>query len=344
MGCPHQCLYCDQTSITGQSKQLPISRSIDNHINRFLAYNRRQRAFTEVSFFGGNFLGLRTQEILNLLNKVIPFIHSGAVDGIRFSTRPDTITLDRLKLIAPFPISTVEIGVQSMNDQILRRIRRGHTATDTRRAMSLLHQSTRYNIGLQMMLGLPGDSFDDLINSAKQMAALHPDFIRIYPLLVLKGSPLADWYLSGKYTPISLNQAIEQTKHLYRLFHQQNIAVIRMGLQASVELKQDDTVLAGPYHPAFGHLVWSSIYLDGLRRLISRSQQKERSIKIYANPKDISRVQGMNKSNFDQIGNEFDLSTISIIPDPSLPIATLALEDGTNVAVLEEGLKSTYTD
>lgn len=332
MGCPHQCLFCNQNSITSQPNRLPsfeyISRQIENYCN----YSRR-RSLTELSFYGGNFLGLSFEQIKSLLSQVSPFIQKGMIDGIRFSTRPDTIDSERLELIAPFPVSTVEIGVQTMNDSILATARRGHKSEDTRSAVALLKQ-TDYTIGLQLMVGLPGETFENLIQSAHRIAALQPDFVRIYPTLVIKGSPLARWYQNGKYIPLSLSQAVEHTKKLFLLFHQKKISVIRMGLQASEELDRDDTILAGPYHPAFGHMVHASIFLDAMRRMLSLKLPSLNSdIQISASPKDTSKAQGLNNRNLQLLKKEFKLDHLKISPDPALPPNTLCMENGECISV-----------
>jgi histone acetyltransferase (RNA polymerase elongator complex component) len=328
MGCPHQCLFCNQTSITGHSQQLPSKAFISRQIERFLAFNHKRRSFTEVSFYGGNFLGLSFDQIVALLSYVSEFVQEGRVNGIRFSTRPDTIDPERLELISSFPISTIELGIQSMNDQVLSKVCRGHTSTDTQMAMAYL-KKTHYAVGLQMMIGLPGDSFENLIKSARQILALKPDFVRIYPTLVLEGSPLSKWYHLGKYNPLSLSNAIEQAKHLFLMFQKKGIAVIRMGLQASDELNRDDVVLAGPYHPAFGHLVYASIYLDTLEQMLSKITLKpNKDLQIYVNPKDISRVEGLKKQNLTLLKKEFDLFQIKVMPEASMPSGTLSIKAG----------------
>jgi len=331
MGCPHQCLFCNQTSITGYSNKLPSKASMSRQIERFLSFCRQKRQFTEVSFYGGNFLGLSFDQITDLLSHASIYIQKGHINGIRFSTRPDTIEPKCLELISSFPISTVELGVQSMNDQVLAMVRRGHNRSDIKTAIALLKQ-TNYAIGLQLMIGLPGDTFKGMMESAYQIAAIKPDFVRIYPTLVLKGSPLSKWYQTGKYTPLSLPYAIEQTKSLFLMFQKKGITVIRMGLQASYELNQYDTVLAGPYHPAFGHLVLSSIYKDAIYQMLSKifpdsqTSEKNRSVQLSANPKDISKVQGLKNKNLFLLKKEFNLFQLKVIPDPALPIGILSLK------------------
>lgn len=326
MGCPHQCLFCNQTRITGRPGQLPSTESVTRQIEQFLAYSRMPRSGVEVSFYGGNFLGLEAEQITTLLSIVLPFIHAGDVNGIRFSTRPDTIDARRLALIAPFPITTVELGVQSMSDKVLAMAARGHTVSDTLNAMALLQQ-TSYQIGHQVMIGLPGETSEELMESAHRIAALIPNFVRIYPTLVLEGSKLAHLHRSGKYLPLSLSQAVTYAKDLFLLFQKQRIPVIRMGLQASEDLDQGGAVLAGPYHPAFGHLVFSSIYLDAMRRLLSRKPLHVSQVTIFANAKEISRARGLKNQNLTILNKDFNLSELKVLPDSDLPAGTLSMEN-----------------
>lgn len=331
MGCPHQCLFCNQNNITGHSNKLPSKASISHQIERFLSFSRKKRQFTEISFYGGNFLGLSFDQITDLLSHTSIYVRKGYINGIRFSTRPDTIDPKCLELISSFPISTIELGVQSMNDQVLAAVHRGHLRSDIKTAVTLLKQ-TDYTIGLQLMIGLPGDTFKGLMESANQIATMKPDFVRIYPTLVLKGSPLSKWYQTGKYTPLSLPYAIEQTKSLFLMFQKKGITVIRMGLQASDELNQQDTVLAGPYHPAFGHQVLSSIYKDTIHKMLSKifshshASEKNRSVQLSANPKDISKIQGLKNQNLFYLKKEFNLFQLNVIPDSSLPLGILSFK------------------
>ncbi|MBF0199776.1 MAG: radical SAM protein [Desulfamplus sp.] len=262
-GCLHQCAFCNQkaiTSLTGIT--MPDSHDIHKIVNAYLLY-KGAREQVEMAFFGGNFLGLSRHKMTALLDTARNLVKSGQIHGIRFSTRPDTITEKNLETIAHYPVSTVELGVQSMNDQVLRAVERGHTEKDTIKAMQRLREFLPVcKTGIQMMVGLPRESEVMALEGARRAAALAPDFVRIYPLLVLEGSLMANWYRKGIYTPLNLENAVTRVKKLYMIFESQNIKVIRMGLQASDIMEDNKTVLAGPWHPAFGHLVHSEIFLD----------------------------------------------------------------------------------
>ncbi len=271
----------------------------------------------QISFYGGNFLGLAEESIRTLLDEACRFIKQGQVESIRFSTRPDTISSATLKLICDYPVQTVEIGAQSMDDRVLAKSRRGHTAKDTKMAVRLL-KATPYEIGLQMMTGLPGDSEDSTWMTARRIADFSPDFVRIYPALVLKGSPMADWYASGKFMPLSLDEAVERVKSLYLFFQERAIPVIRMGLQASDTLNSDKTVLAGPYHPAFGHLVLSNIFLDRAAELLKRRNPYSNRAVLKVRPENISRMRGQNNQNVKMLKRQFQLETIDVMPDEGM--------------------------
>ncbi|MCK4468101.1 MAG: radical SAM protein, partial [Desulfobacterales bacterium] len=247
VGCPHQCAFCNQTAITGKKQKTISTEKLGSYINEFLNYKGPRRKRVQIAFYGGNFLGLKGDYISSLLHEASKFVNQGKVDSIRFSTRPDTIDNERLDLLKQFPVATIELGVQSMDDNVLAMSRRGHTSLDTEKAVCLLKKRD-YEIGLQMMVGLPGDDEAGALASGYRIAELYPDFVRIYPTLVLDKSPLAGWYRKGRYAPLSLQQCVTLVKRLYLLFREKGINVIRRGLQAAESLSKGSTILAGPYH------------------------------------------------------------------------------------------------
>jgi histone acetyltransferase (RNA polymerase elongator complex component) len=223
----------------------------------------------------------------------------------------------RLDLIRNFPVTTIELGVQSMDERVLSATKRGHSAAVTEKAIQHLKE-LNYEVGVQLMVGLPGDTPERLIASAQRIARLRPDFIRIYPTVVLAGSPLAAAYRNGTYVPLSLNEAVSRVKHLYLLFKGENIRVIRMGLQASENLENGSTILAGPYHPAFGHLVYSEIFLDMVVAQIESSALNTDSISIRANPGDVSKLRGLRNRNIEILKKKFGFGSVTVRPDDTL--------------------------
>ena len=316
-GCPHQCVFCNQTAITGVKSSKYSALALQQTIEEFLQYKTSKRSKVQISFYGGNFLGIEKRQVLFLLCEAQKFINSNQVHGLRFSTRPDTINPKSLALLQEFKVDTVELGVQSMNDRVLAMSKRGHTAADTLQAVSLLKQSG-YEIGLQLMIGLPGDDETTVLKGAQQVAELSPDFVRIYPTLVLKNSLLARWYQKGEYTPWPIKKAVNLCKQLYLFFNKQNIPVIRMGLQASSELNNPGTILAGPYHPAFGHLVFSQIFLDKAETLLQYIGQDKTEICIKVNPRSIPKIRGLKNENITTLKKKYRLVSLKIISDPSL--------------------------
>ena len=254
--------------------------------------------------------------IVALLEHIQPYIREKKIDGIRFSTRPDTITKERLALIAPYPVSAVEIGVQSMNDAVLSASGRGHESLDTVKAMALLKQIP-VKIGVQVMAGLPKDNEDSLLESTRKIAGLCPDFARIYPLMVLKGSRMEKWYAEGRYQPLELAEAVRLVKHMYQIFRTANVEVIRMGLQASEMMEDGSMVLAGPWHPAFGHLVFSEIMYDMVCERLDQCpdlpSSEEISLKVH--PRALSRLRGERNDNMKKLNLRYPNHRFRILTD-----------------------------
>jgi len=316
-GCPHQCAFCNQRTITSIKQKIPSLEKLHTLISNFLKYKGKHRNSVQIAFFGGNFLGLTTLHIESLLHEAGKFVTAGSVDSLRFSTRPDTINNETLDIIKQFPVSTIELGVQSMDDQVLAMAKRGHTSADTKKAVELL-KKRGYEIGLQMMVGLPGDSENRTMSTGHRIAELSPDFVRIYPTVVLAGSLLAKWYENGEYTPMPLERCVALVKQLYLLFSSSNIQVIRMGLQASENFEKKEEILAGPYHPAFGHLVYSEIFLDMATSIIESEKSIPDKVTIRVSPRCISRMRGLKNRNIEILKQKYDIKSLSILPDHTL--------------------------
>ncbi len=326
LGCPHQCAFCNQTAITNTKSGENSFENLHQQIEKFLNYSGKKRNPVQIAFYGGNFLGLKNDLIIYLLQEATKFVKKGSVDGIRFSTRPDTIDRKKLDILKQFPVRTIEIGVQSMDDHVLALSKRGHTSLDTERSVRLLKERN-YEIGMQMMVGLPGDNASKALSTGRRIADLSPDFVRIYPAVVLEKSLLAQWYKQGEYIPLSLEECITLVKDLYNLFSKKKIPVIRMGLQASDNLEKKSTILAGPYHPAFGHLVYSEIFLDMATSIIESGLESNKSspnknsidtITIKVHPKSVSKMRGLKNENIKKLKEKFNIKYLKIIPDTTI--------------------------
>ncbi|NOS35474.1 MAG: radical SAM protein, partial [Deltaproteobacteria bacterium] len=245
-GCPHQCVFCNQTDITGQNS-LPAFTEVSETIAQYLSTWRGEGP-REVAFYGGSFTGLSDNLQRDFLETAYAFIQRGEINAVRVSTRPDYISHEKVKLLREYGVGTVELGVQSMDDGVLGLSGRGHTAGDTVRAVELL-RTAGLTIGLQMMPGLPGDTRETILATAREIVSLRPDFVRVYPTLVIKNTPLEKLYRRGDYCPWLLESMVEVCREVMSLFDNARIPVVRMGLQPTVDL--EESIVAGPYHPSF---------------------------------------------------------------------------------------------
>jgi len=227
------------------------------------------------------------------------------------------IIIESLEIIKKHPVSTIELGVQSMSDKVLEASRRGHSASDTVEAVHRLRKEG-YEIGMQMMVGLPEDTEKRALKTARAIADLAPAFVRIYPTVVIKNSLLAKWYNQGTYEPMDLDQCVTLVKKIYLLFEREGIRVVRMGLQETEDLIKNSSIIAGPYHPAFGHLVYSEIFLDAAIKLVESKRIKNDRLTLKVKPENISVMRGLKNKNIEILKNRFNVSFVEIIPDSSL--------------------------
>jgi histone acetyltransferase (RNA polymerase elongator complex component) len=324
MGCPHRCVFCNQTSITGRQDQRLLPEEIAQTISEFLAFKGRHRGPVEVAFYGGNFLGLSETYRESLLAEARKFVEKGYVNGVRFSTRPDTISREGLRAIRCHPVRVVEVGAQSMDDTVLSASRRGHTAEDTRKSIRLL-KDHGLKTGVQIMPGLPGDTLESILETGQRVAELKPDFVRIYPTVVVRNTVLEKWHASGRFKPLSLTDAVELTKRLYLLFKARGICVIRMGLQPTGSLLEPGVVVDGPFHPAFGHLVHSAVFLDLAVRELEMQETLSKRIALKVHPSDLPKLKGLKNHNIKRLIRQFDLEELRVLPDCDVPENTLAI-------------------
>jgi len=316
-GCPHACIFCNQHRISGQGSDTLVTPSeVQDTISLWLNRDSaRSAGKVQVAFYGGSFTGLQMSRQLELLEAVSPFLSSGQVQSIRLSTRPDYIDSEIVKFLRAHGVATVELGVQSLDDRVLEASCRGHKASHTYKAVELLRQGG-LEIGLQIMLGLPGQSTRSLMHTVKEVAALKPDFVRIYPVLILRDSKLNALYNKGEYNPLSLDNAVVKAAWMKKHFDGQGIRVVRMGLQAGPEL--EGNLVAGPYHPAFGEMVSSRLMLQQTRRLFAGVEEKDRVI-LTINEKDQSVFRGVKSANMKRLAQLNLLDRFSLQADAAQP-------------------------
>ncbi len=257
LACPFRCVYCNQFSITGKQK-LPDIQEVKNTIDKYLDTFREDERFVEVAFFGGNFTGLPEKMQDDFLRIVQPYLEKGVINGVRCSTRPDYIDEKRVETLKSFGIRNIELGAQTTNDDILRKCGRGHTFKDIENASQII-VNEGITLGLQMMLGLPFDSFEDDMQTARDIVGLGAKETRIYPCIVVKDTELERLYKNHEYQPLSLDEAVEQSATLYEYFTENDVKVLRIGLHTSDDLN-GEAFVAGPYHKNFAEMVFSRVW------------------------------------------------------------------------------------
>lgn len=311
-GCPHQCVFCDQRRISG-SVQAPDPSSIPGTIRSYLGANRGEGA--QVAFFGGTFTALPRELQLAYLDEVAPFRSSGSITSIRISTRPDAVSPDNLSLLKDRGVTIVELGVQSLDDEVLRLSGRGHAAEDTVRATDLL-RAHGMSVGFQLMPGLPGDSLDRFRATVRRTVELRPDAVRLYPALVIGDTPLERMFRSGRYLPLSLDDAVSWCRDAVRAFREAGIAVLRVGLQAAESLRKPGTIVAGPFHPAFGQLVASALLLEAMRTVLEAPGNRSQAV-LRVHPADLSAAIGQHRGNIRTLEQHFG-RPVEVLADPQV--------------------------
>ena len=292
-GCPHQCVFCNQKKISGQHSA--ALESAKEQIARWRSWLRPSLAH-EAAFYGGSFTGLPLELQRELLQLTDELLAEGFIGSVRLSTRPDYIDAERLQLLKEHHVELVELGVQSLDDKVLQAAERGHTAAAVTAAMALLKQYG-FKTGLQLMVGMPQQSFASVKETARQAIALHPDIARIYPLLVIKDTPLAQTYAQGLFVPLSLDEAVTQAAWLYKELTQAGIKVIRIGLQADEELCAEGNILAGPFHPAMGELVKSRVLRDELTPRLLEQAKIRQTLTLHCPARLESKLRGQKNCN-----------------------------------------------
>ncbi len=287
IGCPNKCSYCNQRHITGSFKA-PTVRDVAIGVKNAQTNPNYDPKTTEIAYFGGSFTAINRNYMVRLLRVAHRFVKNGTVSGIRISTRPDAIDEEVLTLLKQYGVTSIEIGAQSLNDLVLRMNNRGHNAADVIKASRLIREFG-FELGLQMMTGLFADNDESAIKTAENIIKIHPDTVRIYPTIVLKDTDLAALYADGIYKPQSLADAVKLASKLYKMFTDNGIKVIRLGLH-SIE---KDAYVGGPWHPAFSELCQSQIMLNNVS-----SQLLERgNYTLFVGKSDVSKMIGQKKYN-----------------------------------------------
>lgn len=297
-GCPHDCVFCNQKHITGETQDVTAKR-VKDIINEHLSTVKSENSRIEAAFFGGSFTAIDKDKQTELLEAAYSFVKEGRISGIRLSTRPDCIDDDIVERLVAYGVTAIELGVQSLDDDVLVASGRGHKSCVVKNAVDTIRKYP-VELGLQMMTGLPGDTPQKSINTCKKIIELKPDCVRIYPTLVIKDTALEKLYRDAKYTPQSLDDAVSLVSQLMVLFRKNKIRVIRAGLAATDEISYGASLVAGPFHAAFGELAEGEIFYNR----ICEYMKNESSMEFLINPRDISKAIGNGKRNIKRFENQ----------------------------------------
>ncbi len=302
-GCPNDCVFCNQRRVSG-SRFPATSETVRSTLAELPA-----GAGYELAFYGGSFTAIPPAQQEELLLAAQPFRERGVIASIRLSTRPDAIDAGTLDRLSRFGVRTVELGAQSMRDEVLRLCGRGHSAADTEISARLLKEAG-FSLILQMMTGLPGDSDEGAAETARRLIAASPDGVRIYPTVVLRDTALETMWRDGKYREHTVADAVRVCARILPLFEDAGVPVIRIGLQPTEELSKGGA-LAGAYHPALGELVRSRVLLEAARALL-RDVPPGSEVILGVGKGRVSAMVGRHRENLDELGKAFALRGIHV--------------------------------
>lgn len=301
LACPHQCIFCNQNHITSR-EHIPGMDETQNIIERHLK-TFPPDAETDIGYLGGNFTGIPVKQQEDFLKLAWDYKKTKKVQGVRVSTRPDYIDETILDRLERFGVTTIEVGAQSMDDEVLRKAGRGHTVKDTEKASAMI-VDRGFRLGLQMMIGLPGDNDEKSLYTARRIVDLGATSTRVYPTLVVRNTPLDKMWRMGKYHPLTIEQAIERTKKLVPIFEEGNVKIIRIGLHPSKGLLDGSHLLAGPFHQSFRELVMTGVWNERFRKQSWESKQKQ--VNIHVNPREFNIAVGYQAKNKRMLSELFE--------------------------------------
>lgn len=317
MGCPHDCVFCNQNAITATDSPITVTdvkRIVDSRLADLLPLGLDH---LEAAFFGGSFNGLPVRTQREFLSALIPYKQNGLIQKIRLSTRPDYISSEILDMLSSYEVDIIELGAQSFDDGVLLQSSRGHTAAQTIQACHMIIRKG-FSLGIQLMVGLPGDTKEKSLSSAGLAVGLAPDFVRIYPTVVLEGSMLAEMLRNGDFHPTPFDQTVETVKEMVRIFDQHQIPVIRVGLKSTGNICVSAD-LSGNYHPAFRQLVEGSLAYDDVAAQLQALGIMDGRVLLRAHPASFSNLVGHKAMNKRSLSDNFPDVRFSFRADASIP-------------------------
>ena len=313
LGCPNNCVFCNQRTISGVSEFVP--ESFVKTVREALITIEAD-AEVEIAFFGGSFTGIDRGLMISLLTKAREFVREGRVHSIRCSTRPDYIDPEIIGFLKEYGVNTVELGLQSSSDRVLFASKRGHSANDEIRACKLITEAGIELVG--QMIGLPSSTPESEIETARFIIDSGASAVRIYPCVVFKDTELANMLVRGEYTPLTHEEAVSRSAAVLREFIDADITVLRIGLHSSENLRSEDTYLAGPNHPALGELIVGEVYYEKTRELLLKMEEKPDVITVFAPVGCVSKVLGHGGRNKIRLVNEFGILRLTVKEDEGL--------------------------
>lgn len=318
-GCPHNCVFCNQNRITGVQDKV-TGEKVKEIIEEYYNTIENKDATIEVSFFGGTFTAIKEEKQRELLEVAKAYKEKGIVQKIRMSTRPDYINDYILTYLKEYGVDIIELGIQSLDEEVLLASGRGHSVEDVYLASRLIKEYG-ITLGHQLMPGLPKSDYEKDIDSAKKSISIGPDIVRIYPSLVIKDTPMELMYKREEYTPYTLDMAVEVSKKIYSMFSEKGINVIRIGLQPTDTINEGKDIVKGPFHPAFRELVEGSLIADKIEKSLKNKQGE-----ILINSRDISKLYANKKFYFKKLLENGYKIKVKI--DDTLSRGTIIVLDG----------------
>lgn len=314
LGCPNQCVFCNQRSISGCHvfREESVRDTIESALSTIPAGSE-----TEIAFFGGSFTGIDRALMIRLLETAEEYVRAGSVASIRLSTRPDYISPEILNILSRYSVKVIELGLQSMDDTVLLSCRRGHTAEVARAACRMVRDAGFELVG-QMMIGLPASTPASEVQTAHKICDMGASAARVYPTVVFYDTPLCEMVADSSYTPLSVEDAVRRSAEVLRIFIKRNIPCIRIGLCAGEELADPDKVMAGPNHPALGELVWNEYYYRETVDALRNADLLGRDVVLYVPEREISKIVGQRRCNIERLLRETDTRVRKIVGKKTL--------------------------
>jgi len=314
MGCPNQCVFCNQRSISGCTsfRKEDVKPKIEAALQTI-----KRGSDVEIAFFGGSFTGIDRDLMIDLLECAEGYVRRGAVSSIRLSTRPDYVSKEILEILSRYSVRVIELGLQSMDDGVLMASKRGHTARQAKEACRMV-RAAGFSVVGQMMIGLPGADLETELETAHEIVRLGADYARIYPTVVFYGTPLHEMARNGEYEPLSLRDAVARSAAVLRVFWKNGVPCIRIGLCAGEDFSSDDKVYAGPNHAALGEMVWNELYYEKLTARLSQGGFLGHEIDLHLPQNEISKYVGQRRTNIERLLRETDTRVRKIVGEKNL--------------------------